>query len=279
MSAQGTTGTTGDRTLVSPPSRRAGQGDNTRRVSPVPEGLSLNETSTAEPAPEYVRACIREQRCPYCGATENGAGRPFRLLANHTAHVHGVDRFALREAAGLPRDSDFICAPEHTERIRSAVLAPLWAKPKFRELQRQLGIARIPRLEEIRPGRDDGLCPRCGVNPRPIRAAGKPYCALCLRAYNREWDRKHRRRRTGEGPSDLTSPAAPRPAASGTNTYNELHQGSRFFSPEPGCGSPTATAPEIARGYPFASSQPSSRATAAQPPRVVRGSQLSETDR
>jgi hypothetical protein len=61
--------------------------------------------------PEAVRAAIAAQRCPFCG------GGPYKVVAVHTNKTHGIDKWELREMAGLTtRDS--ICAPEYADRAR-----------------------------------------------------------------------------------------------------------------------------------------------------------------
>src|SRR5215207_2883905 len=55
-----------------------------------------------------MRACIEEQRCPWCNR------RGLRSLANHTVLVHGVYAEELREMAGLARDAP-LCSPELSE--------------------------------------------------------------------------------------------------------------------------------------------------------------------
>lgn len=42
-----------------------------------------------------IRAHIAAQTCPWCGAG------PFKMLPVHTAKRHGVDKWALRDLAGL----------------------------------------------------------------------------------------------------------------------------------------------------------------------------------
>ncbi|MEU3160025.1 hypothetical protein ABZ753_21580 [Streptomyces griseoincarnatus] len=68
----------------------------------------------SEPTREQVRAGIEAQMCPWCG---NG---PFKILALHTTRLHGVDRFQLRDLAGLTYSTS-ICAPEVAEERREIV--------------------------------------------------------------------------------------------------------------------------------------------------------------
>ncbi|MFE7906511.1 hypothetical protein [Streptomyces albogriseolus] len=61
--------------------------------------------------PEAVRAAIEAQLCPFCGRG------PYKVIAVHTNKTHGIDKWELREMAGLTtRDS--ICAPEYASRAR-----------------------------------------------------------------------------------------------------------------------------------------------------------------
>lgn len=69
---------------------------------------------TTEPTREQIRAGIEAQVCPWCG---NG---PFKILALHTTRLHGVDRFQLRDLAGLTYSAS-ICAPEVAETRREIV--------------------------------------------------------------------------------------------------------------------------------------------------------------
>lgn len=58
-----------------------------------------------------IRAFIIAGLCPWCDGSKTHPG-PFASIAGHTTIAHGVDRFQLRELAGLYRNS-VICSDEH----------------------------------------------------------------------------------------------------------------------------------------------------------------------
>lgn len=66
----------------------------------------------ADRAADWLDA-IRRQVCPICGAG------PFTVVATHVAHMHAIDRLALRAMVGLDPDSS-ICDPAHSKN-RSAL--------------------------------------------------------------------------------------------------------------------------------------------------------------
>lgn len=57
------------------------------------------------PTPEAVRGAIEAGQCPWCGRG------PYKLLAGHTNKCHGIDKYELRELAGLMYHVS-ICDPE-----------------------------------------------------------------------------------------------------------------------------------------------------------------------
>ncbi len=69
---------------------------------------------TAEPTRDQIRAGIEAQICPWCGSG------PFKILASHTTRLHGVDRFQLRDLAGLTYSAS-VCAPEIADERREIV--------------------------------------------------------------------------------------------------------------------------------------------------------------
>ncbi|MEH0586209.1 hypothetical protein QA942_19815 [Streptomyces sp. B21-106] len=84
--------------------------------------------------PEAVRAAIAAQRCPFCGKG------PYKVIAVHTNKTHGVDKYELRDLAGLSTQ-DSICAPEYSERAReNAIRNEIYKRgnqsPKQRRPQR-----------------------------------------------------------------------------------------------------------------------------------------------
>jgi hypothetical protein len=66
-----------------------------------------------------IRAFIAAGLCPWCTGTRPGRNGPWVSIASHVSAAHGIDRFQLREFAGLYRHS-VICSDEHHLR-RSAL--------------------------------------------------------------------------------------------------------------------------------------------------------------
>jgi len=66
--------------------------------------------------PAAVRASIEAQVCPFCG------GGPYRVVALHTNHIHGIDAAELRRLAGVSGRT-VICSPE-SSRARSSRARP-----------------------------------------------------------------------------------------------------------------------------------------------------------
>lgn len=60
---------------------------------------------------QAVRAAIEAQTCPFCGRG------PFKVIAVHTNKMHGVDKWELRNLAGLT-SSESICASDYSEGAR-----------------------------------------------------------------------------------------------------------------------------------------------------------------
>ena len=57
------------------------------------------------PSQEAIRQAIESQVCPWCGAG------PFKMLPVHTNKAHAIDKWELRDLAGLS-SQDALCAPE-----------------------------------------------------------------------------------------------------------------------------------------------------------------------
>lgn len=80
---------------------------------------------------ERIRAAIAARVCPWCAAG------PFKCLALHTRKIHGVDRWELRDLAGLTtRES--VCTPELSDTLRDA-------KPRKVQVQLALNAAAAAR--------------------------------------------------------------------------------------------------------------------------------------
>lgn len=83
----------------------------------------------AAPSTEAVRKYVEAGVCPWCGKG------PWKMLAGHVAKAHGVDRFELRELAGLLRGAS-VCDPAYSEE-RSALAVTRGAKPPRRKKGQQ----------------------------------------------------------------------------------------------------------------------------------------------
>lgn len=75
------------------------------------------------PTPEAVRAAIEACLCPFCGRG------PFKVLALHVSQRHGIDRYELRDLAGLPKNSS-VCSPEYSEVHRELLVGRGGIRPK-----------------------------------------------------------------------------------------------------------------------------------------------------
>lgn len=62
---------------------------------------------TVAPTQAEARRAIMNGECPFCG-------KPFKNIAAHTTRTHGVDKFELKEIAGIPK-SRSACSVEHRE--------------------------------------------------------------------------------------------------------------------------------------------------------------------
>ena len=63
------------------------------------------------PSQEAARRAIAAQTCPFCGRG------PFRMLPVHTNKAHGVDKYELRDMAGL-MVRDALCSEEALSAMR-----------------------------------------------------------------------------------------------------------------------------------------------------------------
>jgi hypothetical protein len=63
------------------------------------------------PSQAAVRASVAEGKCPFCGAG------PWKMLPVHTNKIHGVDKWQLRDMAGLSTN-DPLCDPETLAKCR-----------------------------------------------------------------------------------------------------------------------------------------------------------------
>lgn len=79
-------------------------------VSRVAAGVAA---PTSPPSIDAIRAHIDAQTCPFCGAG------PFKMLPVHTNKAHGVDKWELRDLAGLSV-TDPLCSAEAREAMSAA---------------------------------------------------------------------------------------------------------------------------------------------------------------
>ncbi len=88
------------------------------------KGSRKNAAGTAfpvsPPSTEAIRRHVEAWICPFCGAG------PFTILAGHTTRVHAVDRFALRDLAGLIYHQS-ITPPEYHV-VKSAQARSQWVR-------------------------------------------------------------------------------------------------------------------------------------------------------
>lgn len=71
------------------------------------------DSSDSNPDRDAIRRGIEAQLCPWCGKG------PYAMLAVHTNKIHDVDKWMLRELAGLTT-RDPLCAPEVSEKMAEA---------------------------------------------------------------------------------------------------------------------------------------------------------------
>ncbi|GAW54732.1 hypothetical protein PD653_2146 [Nocardioides sp. PD653] len=100
------------------------------------------------PSTEAIRRAVEALLCPWCGKG------PFKLLARHTNHAHGIDRNELRDRAGLTYSAS-ISSPdlhaqrsEHAQNLRAAGVfnggpTPLGAKRNLSEAAQALNRAKL----------------------------------------------------------------------------------------------------------------------------------------
>jgi hypothetical protein len=67
--------------------------------------------AVSAPSEQAFRANVEAGICPFCGLG------PYKALAIHTGKAHAVDRFQLREMAGLPYSASITSPEYHAERV------------------------------------------------------------------------------------------------------------------------------------------------------------------
>lgn len=90
--------------------------------------------AVSAPSEKAFRANVEAGICPFCGQG------PYKALAIHTGKAHAVDRFQLREMAGLPYSAS-ITSPEYhaevSERAKKQFEAGLTLRPEHIEAGRR----------------------------------------------------------------------------------------------------------------------------------------------
>lgn len=107
---------------------------NLRKLAKTSAGSAERKASYS---PEVLREFITAQICPWCGEG------PYKVLAGHTSPTHGVDRFELREMAGLMKYEP-ICDPQISEewsRMRAGRRPTEEALKRARSAPRRLSAA------------------------------------------------------------------------------------------------------------------------------------------
>lgn len=81
-------------------------------------GVTSVQDRTVAPSQDEMKRAIGNGECPFCG-------RRFKNIAAHTNRTHGVDRFQLKEMAGIPKtypacseEYSQTCAERSTRRLR-----------------------------------------------------------------------------------------------------------------------------------------------------------------
>lgn len=78
------------------------------KLSRAPNGQA---NPVVAPSQDAIRESIESGICPWCGRG------PYKMLAGHVNGQHGIDRFELRELAGLTRHVS-ICDPAYSDERR-----------------------------------------------------------------------------------------------------------------------------------------------------------------
>lgn len=82
-----------------------------KQVRAMERGPVSVQDRKSGPSQQEMRRSIENGECPFCS-------KKFKNIAAHTNRTHGVDRFELKEMAGIPKSLP-ACSPEFTE-VRSA---------------------------------------------------------------------------------------------------------------------------------------------------------------
>lgn len=164
-----------------------------RRIRGTPESVVRAKQQNARPAEgqagqvvypsrEAIREAIAAGKCPWCGRG------PWRVLASHTHHRHGVNRHELRHLAGYSREVS-ICDPDVSENVKERRREDgITPPPGDRVERRQCSVcgAKVPVSK--RRGRDTRTCSQeCLTEEKRKRMAD-------MRAQQprlQRWSRKH----------------------------------------------------------------------------------------
>jgi len=152
----------------------------------------ISEAVGATPSQDEYRRCVESGICPECG------GGPFIVLAMHTRSAHGIDRFELRERAGL-KFSETITPPDFHARKseigrrlraegRVRVLDPevqrranrkphRLSEAGLRTLRTNMAHASQVRRQQLAASYQSPACSWCGMKFDPPRGAMRQTCS------------------------------------------------------------------------------------------------------
>lgn len=137
------------------------------------------------PSQAAIREAIEAQTCPFCGRG------PFKMLPVHTNKTHGVDKWELRDLAGLTT-RDALCSPEALAKMAAAydpdqgALARAAAAARTRRPQRwtragrERNTATITRWMQENP---DAAAEAARVGSASVTAEGRARQGASLRAW------------------------------------------------------------------------------------------------
>lgn len=151
---------------------RAARIAKVRAENAVPADL---QEAVSAPSTEAVRKWVEAGLCPICGAG------PFRLLAAHTNQAHAIDKYALRDMAGLTYNA--VVSPAMTAiRSQRAIEQGLPEKGKGKQgsgpVKRRSKAARQKlrdngRRSSLKARMVDMTCKMCGIS-YPVPPQPKP---------------------------------------------------------------------------------------------------------
>src|SRR5215203_2556663 len=79
------------------------------------------ERKPVEQSEEEIRAALLERICPFCGKG------PYKSIAIHVSHSHGIDRRTLRDMAGITYETK-LTDPELSQKFSKSAKATIGSK-------------------------------------------------------------------------------------------------------------------------------------------------------